>query len=118
VRALLIEDEALVAIVAEAALTALGFHVEIAASAAEALEAVSREEPRLAVIDLGLPDRDGGALAADIRTASPAIGIIIATGYEPSTISDRVPPALGAEIVTKPYSDADLEAAVRRLGLI
>jgi DNA-binding response OmpR family regulator len=118
VRALLVEDEALVAIVAEEALTALGFQVEVAASVAEAMAAVGREQPHLAVIDLGLPDTDGGTLAAGIRAAAPEAGIVIATGYEADAILEKVSPALGAVIITKPYSDADLAAAIRRLGLI
>lgn len=117
-RALLVEDEALVAIVAEEALTALGFQVEVTASAAEAMAAVKRRQPHLAVVDLGLPDTDGGTLVASIKAAAPEAGIVIATGYEAGAILEKVSPALGAVIMTKPYSDADLATAIRRLGLI
>ena len=52
-RALLVEDEALVALIAEEALAGLGFQVHAAATAAEALEAFEQERPDLAVIDIG-----------------------------------------------------------------
>jgi DNA-binding response OmpR family regulator len=36
-----------------------------------------RFEFDVAVLDLGLPDRDGGDLIADLRRANPEVGVLI-----------------------------------------
>src|SRR5690606_6084958 len=59
VRALLVEDEALVAMVAEEALSALGFKPTSARTTREAMAEFEAQEPELALIDVGLPDGKG-----------------------------------------------------------
>jgi PAS domain S-box-containing protein len=51
-----------------------GASVEIANSAAEALEKLQRSRPDLVISDIGMPDRDGYAFVSDIR-ALPDAGI-------------------------------------------
>ena len=58
--ALLVEDEALVAMVAEEFLAELGFEPISARNAAEAMEIIeSRRDLVVAVVDVGLPDQRG-----------------------------------------------------------
>ena len=74
--ALLVEDELLVAMVAMDALDELGFQVLEAASAARALELAQAHQGTIAfaIVDLGLPDRDGVDLIRRIRSWS-SVGI-------------------------------------------
>lgn len=116
-RALLIEDEALVALIVEETLASLGFEVEVAGTGAEALRSVQRSIPDLAVIDMGLPDVEGDVLAANVREVAPDTAILIATGYDPASVLAKLGHLPRVEILTKPYSDADLSVAIGRLGL-
>src|SRR6266700_440631 len=68
-RVLLVEDEALVAMVAAETLIELGFDVVEAATARAALDHAGADhaEFEFAVIDLGLPDRPGEELIAELK---------------------------------------------------
>ena len=116
-RALLVEDEALVALIAEEALSGLGFEVEVAGTGTEALAAVGRGAPDLAVIDVGLPDMRGDELALKIRTDAPDTPILMASGYDAAEVASRFPADARVAVVAKPYTEGDLALAISRLGL-
>ena len=60
----------------------LGFEVIGAASASEGLQAARTHEPfHVAIVDRGLPDRDGLDVVAELRTQLPALPVIVASGY-------------------------------------
>lgn len=116
-RALLVEDEALVALIAEEALSGLGFEVEVAGGGHEAWSALERAAPDLAVIDIGLPDMRGDELAQRILNAAPQTRILMASGYDAAEIAAKFPDDDRIAIVAKPYTEGDLAAAIARLGL-
>ena len=116
-RALLVEDEALVALIAEEALAGLGFRVHAASTAADALAAFERERPDLAVIDIGLPDMRGDELAKAIREKAPDLAIIMASGYDAADIAGRFAGDERLLVVSKPYTEGDLAGAIEGLGL-
>ncbi len=109
---LLIEDEEDIAALVWAYLERDGFRVVWAASGLDALEALEREEVRLAVLDLGLPDVDGLDLCRTIRERS-ALPIVILTARDEEI--DRITGLeLGADdYVPKPFSPRELAARVR-----
>jgi DNA-binding response OmpR family regulator len=77
--ALLVEDESLVAMIAEDFLTELGFSSHWAQTGQEAIAILAdRSDIHLAVIDVGLPDMRGDDLAEQVRTLAPGISIILA----------------------------------------
>lgn len=115
-RALLVEDEALVAMIAEEALSALGFQPRSVATAAEALQAFEAQAPELAVIDVGLPDAKGDELAERLRRMSPGLSIVMASGYDAAELRDRFADDPRVRVVAKPYTEADLAEATRSLG--
>ena len=116
-RALLVEDEALVALIAEEALAGLGFQVHAAATATEALEAFEQGRPDLAVIDIGLPDMRGDDLARQIRAKAPDVAIIMASGYDAADVAARFAGDQNLSVVSKPYTEGDLANAIGGLGL-
>lgn len=116
-RALLVEDEALVALIAEEALAGLGFQVHAAATATEALEAFEQDRPDLAVIDIGLPDMRGDDLARQIRAKAPDLAIIMASGYDAADVAARFAGDQKLSVVSKPYTEGDLANAIGGLGL-
>src|SRR6266498_3426057 len=88
-KVLLVEDEVLVAALAVDALEELGYQTIEATTAKAALEIVSGTTPlAFAVIDVGLPDGRGDALALELRRLRAGLPIIIATGYDGAQLDE------------------------------
>lgn len=115
-RALLVEDEALVALIAEEVLDSLGFAVTVAGSGAEARAALP-DGFDVAIIDVGLPDERGDDFAKYVRTAHPDLAILMASGYDPSETAALFGDDPKLVAIGKPYTEGDLAGALRRLGL-
>jgi len=109
---LVVEDEPKIAQLARDYLERGGFKVHIALDGASALADFRATRPDLAVLDLGLPDRDGlDVLRAVRRESNVPVIILTARGEE----SDRlVGLELGADdYMVKPFSPKELVARVR-----
>jgi CheY-like chemotaxis protein len=115
---LVVEDQVLVRMLTVDALRDLGFRVEEAGTAREALGKVGALVGRIdaAVIDLGLPDRPGDALAADLRARFASLPIVIASGYGADLRHGLGDDAL-VGFLDKPYDGAQLAALLSRLGV-
>lgn len=118
-RILIVEDEPLIRMVSAEILREAGFVVDEAASAAEAMDIFNSQAEPLdaAIIDIGLPDRQGDVLTAELRVLWPAIPIIIATGHDSSALRERFGADSLVRIVGKPYSDDALTMALESLGV-
>jgi CheY-like chemotaxis protein len=116
VRALLVEDEALVAMIAEEALSALGFEPHSARNADEAMAQFAAVAPELAVIDVGLPDVRGDELAMKLRAMSPELPIVMASGYDEDELKAKFAADTRVAVMPKPYTEDDLARAARSLG--
>jgi DNA-binding response OmpR family regulator len=116
--ALLVEDELLVAMVANDALDDLGYRVLEASSAARALELAKAHQGGIAfaMVDLGLPDRPGEELVCELRSLHPTLPIIIASGRGVGAVDDGVRSLANVAFVTKPYDFEDLRKAIERLS--
>ena len=79
---LIVEDEILVRMFAVDVLEDAGFEAAQAANGAEALEHYRARSADLAavIIDLGLPDRSGDEVAAELRGLNATLPIVIASG--------------------------------------
>jgi PAS domain S-box-containing protein len=114
--ALVVEDEPLVRMFLVEALSELGYSVVQAASAREGMLTAERTRNLdLAVIDVGLPDRSGLQLAADLRASMPTLAIAIASGYgQEARGSLRDDPRV--VFLAKPFRADALKDALQRLG--
>jgi len=116
---LLVEDERKLRELVRSYLERAGFMVLSTGSGAEAISLFGSAAPDLVVIDLGLPDVPGEAVAREIRAAG-ATPILMLTAK--STEEDRITGLeLGADdYVTKPFSPRELvlrvQAILRRGG--
>lgn len=115
---LIVEDEVLVRMFAVDALEDAGFRVEQAGSGAEALAKVRelQTELKAVVIDLGLPDRSGDEVAAQIRTALADVPILIASGRSERELRERFAVDGRIAIMGKPYTGPMLIEALAALG--
>jgi DNA-binding response OmpR family regulator len=109
---LLVEDERSISEPLQPALEREGFDVQLAETAAEALQRFRERQPDLVLLDVMLPDGDGRDVLREIRqTSRVPVVMLTARGEE----VDRV---LGLELgaddyVTKPFSAAELVARIR-----
>lgn len=122
VRILVVEDETNVGRTLTERLTAEGYRITWARTAAEAQAADAQEPSALALLDVGLPDESGFDLAAAIRRRHPQTAIVFVTAF--GTPEDRVRGLeLGAEdYVVKPFHFKELllriQNALRRATLL
>jgi PAS domain S-box-containing protein len=109
-RILIVEDEALISLELEAAVSALGGQVVgPAASAEAALDLIKAGAPDLAVLDINLGGQSSGRVARALRALD--IPFVHCTGYaEPAAQLEA-----GVEIVGKPVEPQALARAFRRL---
>lgn len=113
---LLVEDHDALREVTLAALARHGYRARGVSCAEEVSEACGAERVDVFLIDLGLPDEDGLALAARIRASQPEVGIIIMTARaeQASRVAGY---QQGADIyLAKPVSPEELIAALRSLA--
>jgi PAS domain S-box-containing protein len=113
-RILLVEDEVLVRMVATEQLEDLGYRVETAGSATEAMNKIKLMEGdiALAIVDIGLPDIKGDVLVGELRARHPALPIIVASGYDDPALHQRFAGDSRVTFIRKPYTQDDLRQAV------
>jgi DNA-binding response OmpR family regulator len=112
---LVVEDDVQVASTIAGALQRDGWQAETVTSLAEARARLDAVNPRILVVDIGLPDGSGMAF---VREASgrPDLGIVVVTGR-----ADEVDRVIGLELgaddyVTKPFSLREITARIRALS--
>jgi signal transduction histidine kinase/ActR/RegA family two-component response regulator len=116
-RVLVVDDNEDAAAMAAALLGHLGHEVQVAHSATEALALCARQRPAVAILDIGLPDMDGYALAAAIRAQDGArqgdrVRLVALTGYGQQADVARAM-AAGFDVhLTKPATIESLQQAV------
>ena len=104
--------------VSEESLRDIGFEPIVADTAAAAMDMLRLHDGlKLAIVDVGLPDERGGALAVRMRAFSPELKIIIASGYDPAQLASQFAEDDLTTILPKPYTQDDLAAAAAALGL-
>jgi DNA-binding response OmpR family regulator len=116
-KALLVEDEVLVAALAVDALEELGYETAEAATAKAALALANAGIGTfaLAIVDIGLPDGRGDALALELRRLRADLPIIIATGYGEASLDERLRDKRTI-ILGKPYDISQLHNAIKSLA--
>jgi CheY-like chemotaxis protein len=121
-RVLIVEDEALVRMFAVDALEDAGFAIAEAANASDALKLLQQvggaEHISAVVVDLGLPDRPGDQLAAEIRKQRPDLPILIASGRSEKELKERFAIDDRVAIMVKPYTGPMLLQALQTLGVV
>jgi two-component system KDP operon response regulator KdpE len=111
-RVLVVEDDGGIRAVLATLLESAGYRVALAENAHRALVEARAGRPDLALVDLGLPDRDGVTVIREIRKFSSLPVIVLSARTQDA---DKIA-ALDAgadDYVTKPFSAAELLARVR-----
>jgi len=114
---LVVDDEQPVRDLLARALTAAGYHVDVAADGPSALEQLGREDYDLLITDLQMPGMDGLSLIREARLGAPDLPVIIITGYSSEASAIEAINLGVAGYVTKPFRlPRILAATARALG--
>jgi two-component system KDP operon response regulator KdpE len=108
---LVVDDEPAIRKLLGAALSRAGYRLIEAGNAREALNAVQIDKPEAALLDLGLPDRDGLELVPLMKAASIAVVVISARDETEQKVTAL---DLGADdYVPKPFDTEEILARIR-----
>jgi DNA-binding response OmpR family regulator len=112
---LLAEDEPSLGQIVKESLDANGFHVYLCKDGQEALSVYHKERPRLLILDVMMPKKDGFTLAKEIRMQDIHIPIIFLTAK--SQTSDVVEGFTigGNDYLKKPFSIEELIVRIHNL---
>ena len=109
---LVVDDDAAIRSAVRDVLESEGIAVETASNGADALEKVSRQRPRLVLLDMRMPVLDGWGFASALRESGLALPVVVMTAAaDASRWADEIG-AIG--VVAKPFGVAELVNAVRR----
>jgi PAS domain S-box-containing protein len=110
---LIVDDELPVTRLCARVLEGAGYHVQAAASGAEALACLERQQFELLLVDFVMPGMDGLAVLRRIKELQPDVTAVVMTGY--GTLQNAIDSLrAGARgFVLKPFAHDDLLAAVR-----
>jgi CheY-like chemotaxis protein len=112
-RILLVDDEETVRGFLKRGLEMDGHSVATAIDGADALDVLGRDGPfNLMLTDVRMPIMDGIALTLSAKRDYPDMVILIMTGFADQRERAKGLEALVADVLTKPFSLADLKSAV------
>ena len=113
-RVLVVDDQPDVRAVAARILRDAGCSVIVASTAAEARKiCVSDEEPiDVVLLDVVMSDARGDVLVHELRELRPSMAFVLMSGYTAGAL--RSPVGMTSNLVAKPFSPAQLRAAIAR----
>jgi len=113
-RILVVDDEEPLRTLVARGLSMDGHSCLLAADGAEALDTLIAEQGRfdLLLTDIRMPMMDGIALALAAKQAFPDLPIMLMTGYAEQRERARSLDAIVSEVMTKPFTIAELRTAV------
>jgi two-component system OmpR family response regulator len=114
-RALLVEDDATMALLTRQVLEQEGFAVDVAATGNDAQTLAFVNDYDAIVLDLALPDRNGLTVLQALRREGRTTPVIVLTGSEDETTTVRSLDAGADDYVKKPFSIDEFRARLRAL---
>ncbi|WP_293905539.1 response regulator [Phenylobacterium sp.] len=96
-------------------LTALGHDVHTARNGAEALARITSVKPAAMVLDINMPVVDGFGVLEELRTRGCLFPVLVLTARHAADDVRRAVSLGAKDYLTKPFSEAQLQARVARL---
>ncbi|MDN5872762.1 MAG: response regulator transcription factor [Sinobacteraceae bacterium] len=113
-RILVIDDEAQIRRFLDIGLRAEGYEVLLASNAAEGLALAATQSPDLLILDIGLPDRDGHEVLAEVRQWSQ-LPVLMLSVRDAEAEKVRALDRGANDYMTKPFGIQELMARLRAL---
>ncbi|MFC4763386.1 response regulator [Dyella koreensis] len=111
---LVIDDEAQIRKFLDIGLRAEGYEVVLAANASEGLAKAATRTPDVVILDIGLPDREGHEVLAELRQWSQ-VPVLMLSVRDSESEKVRALDAGANDYVTKPFGIQELMARLRAL---
>jgi two-component system KDP operon response regulator KdpE len=113
-RVLVIDDEVQIRRFLDIGLRAEGYQVLLAGTAAEGLALAATQSPDLVILDIGLPDREGHEVLAELRQWSQ-VPVLMLSVRDAESEKVRALDSGASDYVTKPFGIQELMARLRAL---
>ena len=116
-RILVLDDEEVLAMLVQRALTELGYEAVFATKPGAALELVRADPQRFALVltDQTMPEMTGIQLATELQLIRPDLPVIMMTGYTAPHMAERVEAAGVRDLLLKPVTLQSLGVAVQAI---
>ncbi|GAA4892712.1 response regulator [Streptomonospora salina] len=111
-RILVVDDDAQIIRAMRINMRARGYEVDTAGDGASALQAAATRPPDVVLLDLGLPDMEGGEVIEGLR-AWTSVPVIVLSARHSSSEKVRSLDAGADDYVTKPFGMDELMARIR-----
>jgi DNA-binding response OmpR family regulator len=112
---LYVEDEAFLARIVKESLESRGFEVLMEGDGAKAVDAFKKSQPDICVLDIMLPNKDGFAIADEIRELNEKVPIIFLTAKTQTEDVVKGFTLGGNDYVRKPFSMEELIVRIQNL---
>jgi len=112
---LYVEDELFLAKIVKESLESRGYEVIMESDGGKAMEAYNSSQPDICVLDVMLPNRDGFAIADDIRNVSSSVPIIFVTAKTQTEDVVKGFSMGGNDYIRKPFSMEELIVRINNL---
>ena len=114
---LLVDDDALLRRLLKTTLRAAPVRLVEADNALDALNTARKEQPRVAVLDVGLGHEDGVRLCQSLKTseATRDVRVVMLSGHDDATTRARARRAGAEAFLAKPFSPLALWRTVEQL---
>ncbi|MDQ6757283.1 MAG: response regulator transcription factor [Bacteroidota bacterium] len=114
-KVLYVEDELFLAKIVKESLESRGFNVVMESDGAKVLAQFKKEKPDICVLDIMLPNKDGFAIADEIRIINAAIPIIFLTAKVQTEDVVKGFSIGGNDYIRKPFSMEELIVRIQHL---
>ncbi len=118
---LLVDDEEMILDVGQEILKTLGYKVILAKSGKEAIELVSKAQgtvpsvPDLVILDMIMPDMEGGKVYDKLKEANPDIKVLLLSGYSIKGRASEIMERGCNGFIRKPFKINDLSQKIREI---
>ncbi len=111
---LLVDDEDIIIDVGKAMLEKLGYSVLVARNGLEAVETLTRMKTdiRLVILDLIMPEMDGGKTFDRLRNVCPDMPVLLSSGYAINGHADRILRRGCNGFIQKPFTISELSQKI------
>jgi two-component system chemotaxis response regulator CheY len=119
-RILAIDDSRTIREMLRMALCAAGFDVYLASDGQEGVEILEKVHPDVVITDINMPRMNGFEVIESIRSGGGlrALPILVLTTESAQDLKDRARNAGATGWIVKPFDDAKLISAIRRIAAI
>jgi PAS domain S-box-containing protein len=114
---LLVDDEEMILDVGQAMMTTLGYRVITASGGVQALEVIkqSQDSIDLVILDLIMPDLNGGQTFDGIRAMRSDLPVLLSSGYSMDAQAQKIMNNGCNGFIQKPFNIVELSRAIRRI---